>query len=154
VGSFGRFYETPVKKLVLSASMAAGLHAQQALLPNAVTPSNTYQHDHQAVYYEDEPSRSQKAFLWSSVAYIIAGQSMDIATSLGHSEANGVLANKSGQFGGAGLAIKAGITGALVATDVLLRHRGSLYMPLAVSNLAFGSVGVFAAVHNLHVEVK
>jgi hypothetical protein len=72
----------------------------------------------------------------------------------GYSEANGILANKSGQFGGAGLAIKAGVTGALVATDVLLRHRGSLYMPLAISNLAFGSVGVFAGVHNLHVEGK
>jgi hypothetical protein len=134
--------------------MAAGLHAQQVFLPNAVTPNNTYQHDHQAVYYEDEPSKTQKTFLWGSVAYMIAGQSMDIATSLGHSEANGILANKSGQFGGSGLAIKAGVAGALVATDVLLRHRGSLYMPLAVSNLAFGSVGVFAGVHNLHVEGK
>jgi hypothetical protein len=90
--------------------------------------------------------------LWMGSLFAVIGAStFDAATSWGKEEANPVLRSSSGQFGARGIAIKAGIAGAVLIPQLLLRKHLQLRTLFTVSNFADAAVFTGTAVHNLGV---
>lgn len=86
--------------------------------------------------------------LWHvSVAAYSGAQAFDAASSLGRIEANPLMRSADGRFGTRGIAIKAGITGAVVLGQYLiLRRRPQARRALAVVNFGVAAgVGVVGA---------
>lgn len=93
-------------------------------------------------------SRWHRIYRWS-VGAVVAGMAADSATSWGRMEANPILRDGSGRFGGRGLALKSGLTvGGLVVTHLVVRKQPALAKPAAVVNFAAAGVLGGVAIRN------
>lgn len=91
--------------------------------------------------------------LWiTSMCALVAGTSLDAATSWGKTEGNSLLASSNGTFGAKGLGIKAGMAAAVLVPQIFLRKHKDLKGVFIMGN--FGEAAIFsgAAVHNLGVQ--
>jgi hypothetical protein len=90
--------------------------------------------------------------LWkASIAAVAAGSAVDIHSSLGKPEANGMLANRQGVFSAQGIGLKLIIAGAAVGTQQYLLHKhpaASGYKTGALINFAVAGALGGVAVHN------
>ena len=100
---------------------------------------------------QEADGRWAKRFWKASIAALAAGSAVDIQSSLGKAESNGLLANRQGVFSLQGVGLKLAIAGAAVGTQQYLLHRhpaASSYRTGALINFAVaGSLGA-VAVHN------
>jgi hypothetical protein len=81
---------------------------------------------------------------------LTAMQVADAATSYGRPEANPILANGSGRFGGRALGVKAGMVGGLeVAQLFMMRKNPSHAKRMAIVNFAASAALSFVVVHNI-----
>jgi hypothetical protein len=90
--------------------------------------------------------------LWKvSIAAVTAGSVVDMTSSLGKHETNGLLANRQGVFSAQGIGLKLAIAGAAVGTQhfILARHpAASAYKTGALINFAVAGALGGVAVHN------
>lgn len=90
--------------------------------------------------------------LWrASLAALAAGSAMDIQSSMGKHEVNGMLANHSGTFAAQGIGLKLAIAGAAAGTQHFLLKRnpsGQAYKMGTAINFAVAGTLVGASVHN------
>jgi hypothetical protein len=107
-------------------------------------------------FAEDGGSRWGKRLWKASIAAVVAGSAMDIQSSLGKHETNGILANSQGVFSMQGVGLKLAIAGAALGTQQYLVHRhpsASVYKTGAFINFAVaGALGGVAA-HNYGTKV-
>ena len=97
-------------------------------------------------------SKWKKAWKWSAAA-LMAGNAMDVASSYGYQEANGVLRSGNGQLNQRGTAIKFGVmAGALLGQHYLLKQNPEMEKPLAITNFAVGAAFSGIAVRNWKVR--
>ncbi len=91
--------------------------------------------------------------LWlASIAAVVAATAFDAATSWGKQEANPLLASPNGTFGPRGLAIKAGMAGALLVPQFWLHKHKPLQTGFTVANFADAAVFTGVSIHNLGVS--
>lgn len=94
--------------------------------------------------------------LWqASLAAVAAGSVVDMTSSLGKHETNGLLANHQGVFSTQGIGLKLVMAGAAVGTQQFLLHHHSsprAYKTGALVNFAAAGAMTAAAVHNYHVK--
>lgn len=106
-------------------------------------------------FADDGGGRWAKRLWRASIAAVAAGSVVDMHSSLGKHETNGLLANRQGMFSAQGLSIKLAITGAAVGTQHYLLHRkptANGYKTGALINFAVaGALGGVAA-HNYSVR--
>ena len=90
--------------------------------------------------------------LWkASLAAVAAGSAVDIQSSLGKHETNGLLANQQGVFSMQGIGIKLAIAGAAIGTQQYLLHKhpaAAGYKTGALINFAVAGALGGVAVHN------
>jgi hypothetical protein len=90
--------------------------------------------------------------LWkASIAAVAAGSIVDMQSSLGKHETNGLLANQQGVFSMQGVGLKLAIAGAAIGTQQYLLHRHpavSGYKTGALINFAVAGALSGVAVHN------
>jgi hypothetical protein len=86
-----------------------------------------------------------------SMATMVAGSSMDAATSWGKEEGNGLLASGNGTFGARGISIKAGMAAAVIVPQILLRKHKNLRAKFILGNFLEAGIFTGVSVHNLHV---
>ena len=95
-------------------------------------------------------SRAKKFWKWSITA-LVAGATMDVATSYGELEGNPLLRGKDGRLGARGAGIKFGIMGgALLGEALLVRKHPEAALALGVANFGLGEVLGGLAVKNWH----
>jgi hypothetical protein len=94
--------------------------------------------------------------LWkASIAAVAAGSVMDIQSSLGKHETNGLLANHQGLFSAQGIGLKLAITGAAMGAQQFMVHRHptvSKYKTGALINFAVAGALTGVAAHNYGVR--
>ncbi len=116
------------------------------------TPVSKSQPNYEITDRGARSSKWKKVWQWSAAA-LVAGSTMDVASSYGYAEANGMLRSGSGQLQGRGTAIKFGVLGAaLIGQHYLLRKNPELQKPLAITNFAIGAAYSGVAVRNWRVR--
>lgn len=83
------------------------------------------------------------------------GTVVDITSSMGKYESNGLLANRQGLFSMQSVALKLAITGAAVGTQQFLLHKhptASVYKTGAIINFAVAGALGGVAVHNYGIR--
>ena len=94
--------------------------------------------------------------LWkASIAAVAAGSVMDIQSSLGKHETNGLLANHQGVFTMQGVGLKLAIAGGAIGAQHFLQHKypsASVYKTGALVNFAVAGALTGVAVHNYGVR--
>ena len=103
-----------------------------------------------AAHAEDGDGRWAKRFWKASIAAVAAGSIVDITSSMGKIETNGLLANRQGVFSAQSIGLKLAIAGAAIGTQQYFLHRHptvSVYKTGALINFAvagaFGGVAVY-----------
>lgn len=90
--------------------------------------------------------------LWkASIAAVAAGSVMDLQSSLGKHETNGILANHNGVFSAQGVGIKLAIVGGAIGAQHFLQHKypsASVYKTGALVNFAVAGALTGVAIHN------
>jgi len=102
-------------------------------------------------YAEDAAGRWAKRFWKASILAVAAGSAVDMQSSLGKHETNGLLANRQGVFSVQGIGLKLMIAGAAVGTQQYLLNRhpaASGYKTGALINFAVAGALGGVAVHN------
>ncbi len=99
----------------------------------------------------DKHDRTMNRMWLGSVFAMLGASGMDAATSWGKYEKNSFLASPDGKLGAKGLGFKAGIAGAVVIPQVLLRKRKDLRTKFAIANFAEAGVSTAIAIHNLGI---
>lgn len=103
------------------------------------------------VYAEDGAGRWAKRLWKASIAAVAAGSVVDMQSSLGKREQNGLLANQQGVFSTQGVCLKLALAGAAVGTQHYLLHRhpaSAGYKTGALINFAVAGALTGVAVHN------
>jgi hypothetical protein len=94
--------------------------------------------------------------LWrASIAAVIAGSAVDMHSSMGKHETNGLLANHQGVFSAQGIGLKLAVAGAAVGTQqFLLRNHPTSTGYKAGTLMNFAVAGALAGVaaHNYNVR--
>jgi hypothetical protein len=91
----------------------------------------------------------------ASIAAVVAGSAMDMQSSLGKHETNGLLANHQGIFSAQGIGIKLAIAGAAVGTQQFLLHKhptANGYKTGMFINFAVAGALTGVAAHNYGVK--
>ena len=104
---------------------------------------------------EDGGSKWGKRLWKASIAAVAAGTAVDIHSSLGRYETNGLLANRQGMFSAQGIGIKLVIAGAAVGTQQFILHKhptAANYKTGALINFAVAGALTGVAVHNYGVR--
>jgi hypothetical protein len=101
---------------------------------------------------DDSHDRSVDRLWIASMISAIAGTSLDAASSWGLREGNGLLASPNGQFGGKGLALKAGLTAGILIPQLCLRKHRDLKRAFIVGNFAQAALFTGVSVHNFQVR--
>jgi hypothetical protein len=107
------------------------------------------------VWGEDGGGKWGKRLWKASIAAVAAGSVVDLQSSLGKHETNGLLANHQGVFSMQGVALKLVIAGAAVGTQQYLLHKhpaASTYKTGALINFAVAGALGGVAVHNYGVR--
>ncbi len=100
---------------------------------------------------EDGGGRWAKRLWKASVAAVAAGSIVDMQSSLGKHETNGLLANQQGVFSAQGIGLKLALAGAAIGAQQYLLHRhpaASGYKTGALINFAVAGTLTGVAVHN------
>lgn len=98
---------------------------------------------------------TQSRYWRFSLGILAAGNAIDTASSYGYGEGNWLLRSSDGRFEVRGLALKAGLVGAVAATEyVILRrtHSARLTHLLAWLNTNLGATAGAVGVHNYLVR--
>jgi hypothetical protein len=106
-------------------------------------------------FAEDGANRWAKRLWKASIAAVAAGSVMDMQSSLGKHETNGLLANRQGVFSTQGIGLKLAIAGAAVGTQQYLLHKhpaASTYKTGAFINFAVAGALTGVAVHNYGIR--
>ena len=94
--------------------------------------------------------------LWkASIAAVVAGSAVDIQSSFGKRETNGLLANGQGTFSMSGIGLKLALTGAALAGQHYMVHKHPMsagYKTGALINFAFAGTLAGVAAHNYSVR--
>jgi hypothetical protein len=109
------------------------------------------------VYAQDGGGRWAKRVWQASIAAVVAGSAVDMQSSLGKHETNGLLANRQGVFSMQGAGLKLAIAGAALGTQHYLVHRhpnASVYKTGALINFAVAGALSGVAVHNYGTRVQ
>jgi hypothetical protein len=98
----------------------------------------------------DESARSTALRSWKwSLVPLVASQSLDVASSYGLRELNPLIANSNGAFGAGSVAMKAGITGAIIGVEYLIvRSHPRAAKVLSIMNWSSAAITTGVAVHN------
>jgi hypothetical protein len=102
-------------------------------------------------FAEDGGGKWGKRLWRASLAAVAAGSIVDLQSSLGKHETNGLLANRQGIFSMQGVGIKLAVAGAAVGTQHYLLHKhpaASVYKTGALINFAVAGALGGIAVHN------
>ena len=135
---------------VLALWMPANLKAESSY--NPYVPASERGISAERLPQSDRDSRWKKMWKWSAAA-LVAGSAMDVSSSFGYQEANGMLRSSGGQLQGRGTAIKFGVLGgALIGQQYLLRKNPEMAKPLAFTNFAIGAAYSGVAVRNWRVR--
>ena len=105
---------------------------------------------------EDGEGRWAKRFWKASIAAVAAGSIVDMQSSLGKHEINGLLANQQGIFSMQGVGLKLALAGAAIGTQQYLLHRhpaASGYKTGALINFAVAGTLSGVAIHNYGTRV-
>ena len=105
---------------------------------------------------EDGGGRWARRFWKASIAAVAAGSVVDLQSSLGKPETNGLLANRQGVFSMQGIGLKLALAGAAVGTQQYLLHRHPAvagYKTGALINFAVAGTLSGVAVHNYGTRV-
>ena len=99
-------------------------------------------------------SRAPKRGLWkASLAVLAAAQIMDIHSSFGCPEVNGMLRSSGGTFGAKAVGIKVGLVGVVVLTQYLaLRRSGRSARMTSAVNFAVAGVTAGIAARNYAIR--
>jgi hypothetical protein len=91
--------------------------------------------------------------LWTaSIVAMLAGTSLDAASSWHKMEGNTLLASSNGLFGARGVGIKAGIAAGVLLPQIVLRKHKDLRIAFAIGNLAEAGMFTGAAIHNFRMS--
>jgi hypothetical protein len=104
---------------------------------------------------EDHEGKWAKRLWKASIAAVAAGSVVDMTSSLGKHETNGLLANRQGVFSLQGIGLKLAITGAAVGTQQYLLHKHpgvAGYKTGAMINFAVAGALSGVAIHNYGVR--
>ena len=102
-----------------------------------------------------EARKSHAKTWWLVSGLVLTAASMsDLATSLGHNEANPLLQNSSGRFSmDRAVSVKLGLTGiTMVIQSLLTRHRPGLYGTCIGVNAAASGIFAGTALHNANMS--
>lgn len=108
----------------------------------------------EVVQVHDRPADTVQRIWIGSVCAALAASAADAASSWGKQESNPLLASPDGTFGARGLAIKAGIAGALLLPQWLLRRHKQLRTGFIAGNFADAAVFSAAAIHNAGISSR
>lgn len=87
--------------------------------------------------------------IWLTSTGILLGcTTADAISSLGKHEANALLRNSAGTFGAKGLAVKYGVTGAMLGAEFLLRKNHKMRKAMTFANLGDAALYCGTAIHN------
>lgn len=93
-------------------------------------------------------TKAKKFWKWS-IAALVAGATMDVATSYGELEGNSLLRGKDGRLGAKGAALKFGfIGGALLGEALIVRRHPEAALALGVANFGVGELLGGLAIRN------
>jgi hypothetical protein len=97
---------------------------------------------------------AKRTFWKASVVALAAASAVDAHSSWGKREANPILANADGRFGGRAIAIKAAITGAALGMQWMLVKRGGprATRVAAIGNTVMAGYYAHVAIHNYGVK--
>jgi hypothetical protein len=102
---------------------------------------------------EETPREVHFRRLWvASIVAMTAGTAADAYSSWHKRESNSFLASADGTFGAKGVSLKAGIAGAVLVPQILLRHHRDWHLPFAASNFVEAGIFAGATAHNLNVK--
>jgi hypothetical protein len=101
---------------------------------------------------EDKHDKRMKALWIASIAAMVAGTSLDAASSWHKRESNGLLASSDGTFGGKGVGIKVGIGAAVLIPQIIFRRHKELRGAFAIGNFAEAGIFTGAAIHNFGIR--
>jgi hypothetical protein len=103
-------------------------------------------------HIEDRHDRLWDRLWIASLGAAVAGTSLDAASSWGKMERNSLLASSNGTFGGRGIAIKAGLAGAMIIPQICLRKHKEYRAAFVMGNFGEASIFSAAAAHNLSIR--
>lgn len=103
-----------------------------------------------AAVKDDRDKTANRVWVASAFA-MAAGSGFDAASSWGKREGNGLLASSNGDFGAKGLAIKAGVTAALIVPQFWLHKHRDYRTKLTVINFVNAGIFTGVAIHNLGI---
>ncbi len=90
-----------------------------------------------------------------SMGFLAVGQMLDVQSSLGKHEVNGVIGNQNGSFNASrGLSLKLAIVGGAIGSEILIHHFSHSHnadLMLAGANGVLGGIGMLTAIHNYGV---
>lgn len=150
------FFGTKAAALACRTAILAGtlvvLTAGNAVAESAYNPVPKRDDSYEMTERGPRSSKWKKLWKWSAAA-LVAGSSMDVASSWGYPEANGMLRGPSGQLLGRGTAIKFGVLGAaLVGQHYLVKKHPEMQKSLAITNFVVGAGYTGVAVRNWRVR--
>jgi hypothetical protein len=98
-------------------------------------------------------SGQRSAMVWKiSIATVVGASVWDAASSYGKREGNPLLRSADGTFGGKGIAMKAGLTGALLIPQYMFRNQKNLRKIFTVMNFVNTGALTAVAAHNMGIR--
>ena len=142
--------------LLITSALAGGSAraADLGLLPAAPSVAEMTRRETSAAAYVASSKESSMYRAWKiSLAPMIAGQVMDVASSYGMREMNPMLAGPDGRFGAKGASIKLGVAAAVVGVEYLMvrKHPRSAAVLSKMNWASAVLTGSFAA-HNYAIR--
>jgi hypothetical protein len=100
---------------------------------------------------ETNPAHTSK--LWTASCFLlVAGTSLDVASSWGKYEANPLLRSSDGRFGAKGLSLKLAITGAILVPQYMMRNNPTVRKLFTFTNFAQAGMYTGIAARNFTIE--
>jgi hypothetical protein len=138
----------PAQTLLQPGTLASAVAPPAASVP-AVPPDSAIRPSIASVH-DDRDKVANRVWLASAFA-LGAASGFDAATSWGKREGNPLLASSNGDFGAKGLAIKSGITAALIIPQIWLHKHREYRTTLTVVNFANAALFSGVAIHNMGI---
>jgi hypothetical protein len=129
---------------------SGGASTPSAFIPEAGT--STVPPKTNIASVEDSHAKRVRVIWIASIFAIAASTAADAASSWHKRESNGLLASSDGTFGDRGVAIKCGITAAVLAPQVIFRKHQNWHTAFALGNFVEAGISTGAAIHNLNVN--
>jgi len=120
--------------------------------PNSMSPTGSSAVPTSIANVDDPHDRMMNRLWIGSMVAVVAGTSLDAASSWGKRESNPLLAGSSGTFGAKGLGIKAGVAAAVLVPQICLRKHKELRGAFMFGNYGEASIFTAAAIHNLRIR--